>query len=161
MTNPSMPSSRFGRAPYRFMIIQLLLLGGLAAFEKFGIPRLRHQSDSQAAAAREQKTNALFQDSVEEDARREISVPLGGKIVKRHPQRLRATFSPQEAEATLGVPTTSTTDFRGGQHLTWLGTDHQLTASFNAGRLYCLAREDRATRHGVMVFESPWAWHPY
>ena len=81
--------------------------------------------------------------------------PLDGAIVKRHPQRLRSTFSPQEAESTLGVPDATTTDFGGGQHLTWLGTTHKLEASFNAGRLYCLALEDRATGHGVLVYDSP------
>ena len=161
MTDPFMSSSRFGRAPYRFVAIQILLLGGLAAFEKFGLPYLIRESASHAAAVREQKISTLFQDSVVEDVKREVSVPLGGTIVKRHPQRLRTTFSPQEAESTLGVPDATMIDFRGGQHLTWLGADHELSASFNAGRLYCLTWEDRATRHGVMVFESPRAWHPY
>lgn len=153
--------SSIGRAPYRFIMIQLLLLGGLVAFERFCLPGLLRDSAGKAAATREQRINALFQNSVVEDATREVSVPLRGTIVKRHPKRLCATFSPQEAETELGVPTTTTTDFRGGQHLTWLGTSHKLTASFNAGRLYCLTREDRATAHGEMVYESPKAWRPF
>jgi hypothetical protein len=59
------------------------------------------------------------------------------------------------------VPDSATTDFRGGQHLQWLGTTHQLEDSFNAGRLYCLQLQDRTTGHGVMVFDSFAAWHPY
>ena len=79
----------------------------------------------------------------------------------RHPQKLREAFTVEEAETALGLPDVATTDFRGGQHLTWIGATHQLTGSFNLGRLYCLGWEERATGHGVMVFESIWAWHPY
>ncbi|MGD1105126.1 MAG: hypothetical protein ABSA59_24040 [Terriglobia bacterium] len=161
ITIHSMPISSFGRAPRRVIVIQLLVLVGLIAFYRLYLPHRARDLAGRAAATREQKINALFQDSVVEDSTREISVPLEGVIVKRHPQRLRTTFSPQEAESTLGVPDATTTDFRGGQHLTWLGTAHKLAASFDAGRLYCLTLEDRATGHGVMVYESIWSWHPY
>jgi len=156
-----MRSSGFGRAPWRIFTIQLLILLGLAAFYKLYLPRHARDLAARAAATREQRINALFRESVVEDSTQEISVPLEGVVVKRHPQRLRTTFSPQEAESTLGVPDASTTDFRGGQHLTWLGTAHKFAASFNAGRLYCLTLEDRATGHGVMVYESATAWRPY
>lgn len=156
-----MPSSSFGRAPWRIIVIQLLILSGLVAFYKLYLPYRARDMAGRAAETREQRINALFKNSVEEDSTHEISVPLAGVIVKRHPQRLRTTFSPQEAESTLGIPDTTTTDFRGGQHLTWLGTAHKLEASFNAGRLYALSLEDRATGHGVLVYESIWAWHPY
>ena len=46
------------------------------------------------------------------------------------------------------------TDFRGGQHLTWIGTRHKLAASFNKGRLYALTFTDLTTGHGMQVFES-------
>jgi hypothetical protein len=156
-----MPCFSSGRALWRVIVIQVLLLLGLAVFYKLYLPHRARDLADRAAATREQKINALFQDSVEEDSAHEISVPLDGAIVKRHPQRLRTTFSPGEADFALGVPDASTTDFSGGQHLTWLGTTHKLVASFNTGRLYCLALEDRTTGHGVMVFESPWTWHPY
>jgi len=156
-----MRSLSFGRAPYRFMAIQLLLLCGLLVFYRFCLPHLMRNSAEQTAAARERKINTLFLSWVVEDATREVAVPLGGEIVKRHPWKLRVTLSPQEAETDLGIPTTSTTDFRGGQHLTWLGTGHKLTASFNAGRLYSLTWEDRATGHGEMVYESPTSWRPF
>jgi hypothetical protein len=153
--------SSFGRAPWRVIAIQVLIFAGLVAFYELYIPYRARDLAEHAAAAREQKINALFQDSVVEDSKQEIFVPLGGVVVKRHPQRLRATFSPQEAESTLGVPAITTTDFGGGQHLTWLGTAHKLTASFHVGRLYCLTLEDRGTGHGVMVYESPQSWRPY
>lgn len=156
-----MPSSSFGRAPWRIIVIQLLILSGLVAFYNLYLPYRARDLAGRAAATREQKINALFQDSVVEDSTHEISVPLEGVIVKRHPQRLRTTFSPQQAESTLGLPNAATPDFRGGQHLTWLGTSHKLEASFNAGHLYCLTFEDRATGHGVLVYESIWSWHPY
>ena len=153
--------SSFGRAPWRVILIQLLILAAIFAFYKLYLPHRAHDLAVNAAASREQKINALFQDSITEDSAHEISIPLEGVIVKRHPQRLRIALSPQDAESTLGVPDATTTDFQGGQHLTWLGTTHKLEASFNAGRLYCLALEDRATGHGVMVFESPSSWRPY
>jgi hypothetical protein len=156
-----MAPSTFGRAPWRIIVIQLLILLGLAAFFKSYLPHRARDLAGRAAATREQKINALFQASVEEDPAHEISVPVEGVIVKRHPQRLRATFSPQKAESALGVPDANTLDFRGGQHLTWLGTAHRLNASFQAGRLYCLSLEDRATGHGALVYESIWSWNPY
>ena len=153
--------STFGRVPWRVIVIQLLLLSGLAVFFKFYLPHHARELAGRAAIAREQKINALFQEAVVEDSAREISVPLEGAIVKRHPQRLRIELSPQGAESTLGLPDSATTDFRGGQHLTWIGTAHKFEASFSGGRLYCVKLEDRATGRGVMVFESIWAWHPY
>jgi hypothetical protein len=156
-----MPPSSFGRAPWRIIVIQLLILLGLVVFYRLYLPHRRAALASGAVANREQKITAFFQDAAKEDSTHEISVPLGGAIVKRHPQRLRTTFSPQEAESMLGTPDATRIDFRGGQHLTWLGTAHKLDASFNAGHLYALSLEDRATGHGVLVYESIWSWHPY
>ncbi|MGO8786409.1 MAG: hypothetical protein ACLQVL_03365 [Terriglobia bacterium] len=153
--------SSLGRAPWRVIAIQLLIVLGLVALYKIYLPRHARELAKREVAARELKINTIFRDSVEEDSTREISVPLDGAIVKRHPQRLRTTFSPQEAETTLGVPDVARTDFRGGQHLTWWGTTHKLEVSFDAGRLYCLNLEDRATGHGVLVYRSPELWHPY
>jgi hypothetical protein len=156
-----MPFSWEGRAPWRVIAIQVLILAGLAAFFKFYLPHRARDLAARAIASREQKIVALFQDAVVEDSAHEISVPLDGRIVKRHPQRLRTTFSPQEAETALGVPDASTTDFQGGQHLTWSGTSHTLEASFNAGRLYCLNLKEISSGHWVMVFEALESWHPY
>ena len=156
-----MITSSAGRAPWRIFAIQAGILLGLAIFCKLYFPYRARELARHGAAIREQRINTFFHDSVVDDSAEEISVPLDGAIVKRHPQRLRTTFSPQDAESTLGVPNTTMTDFRGGQHLTWLGSDHKLEAAFDAGRLYCLTFEDRATGHGVLVYESPQSWHPY
>jgi hypothetical protein len=137
-----------------------VIILALIAFFRFYLPRHSRAVAEQAAATREQKINSLFKDSVE-DSTEEISVPLDGAIVKRHPQRLRTRFSPDDAEAALGVPYSTMTDFAGGQHLTWFGTSHKFEAAFTAGRLYCLTLEDRATGHGVNVYESPQSWRPY
>jgi hypothetical protein len=153
--------STSGRAPWRVIIIQLFVLTGLAIFFKIYLPHHTRDMVAQAAATREEKINELFKDAVFDDSTHEISVPLQGDIVKRHPQRLRIALSPQGAESTLGAPDKSTVDFQGGQHLTWVGTTHILEGAFNSGRLYCLKLEDRSTGHGVMVFESIYAWHPY
>ena len=150
-----------GRAPWRFITIQAILLGGLLAFFTLFLPYYHRQSADREAGQREQRINALFENAVEQDTRQQISVPLDGAIVKRYPQKLRLALSPQEVENSLGIPARATTDFRGGQHLTWFGTSHKLEASFNAGRLYCLTLEDRLTGHGVMVYASPTSWHPY
>ena len=161
VTIPSMFTADTGRAPWRVIIIQVLLLSGLAVFFKIYLPYRARDAEAEAAAAREQRINALFENAVEKDTTREISVPLGGEIVKRHPQKLRLVLSPREVEDSLGLPAKITMDFRGGQHLMWLGTAHKLEASFNAGRLYCLTLEDLTTGRGVMVYASPTSWHPY
>ncbi|MGD0225620.1 MAG: hypothetical protein ABSF71_25105 [Terriglobia bacterium] len=152
---------RSGRAPWRVIVIQLVILLGILALYKVYLPYHERDLARRATAAREQKISAFFQDAVMEDSTREISAPVEGAIVKRHPQRLRLTFSPHETESKLGVPDAATSDFAGGQHLTWLGNAHKLEASFNAGHLYCLAFEARATGHGVLVYDSPESWHPY
>ena len=156
-----MTQSEAGGVPWRIFLIQLLLVAGLAVFLKFYLPHREREAVERARADREQKIGALFHDAVAEDAKHEISVPLNGAIVKRHPSRLRTTFSPRQAEVLLGAPDNVTADFAGGQHLTWIGTTHKLEASFNAGHLYCLTMEDRSTGHGEMVYESVWTWHPY
>lgn len=150
-----------GRAPWRVILVQVLLLSGLLLFFKFYLPYRERQSARQAVVTREQGIVAFFHDSVETDSDREISVPFDGELVKRHPERLRSLFSPRDAEAELGVPDATATDFSGGQHLTWVGTAHKLEISFNAGRLYCIALEDRGTGHGSLVYASYQLFHPY
>jgi hypothetical protein len=53
------------------------------------------------------------------------------------------------------------TDFRGGQHLTWIGPRHRLEASFDKGRLYALTLTDLQTGHGMQVFESSAEWRAF
>lgn len=156
-----MTTSECGRAPWRLFLIQLLVLAAILISIKLYIPRHERSLAAQASVAREEKINALFHDSILEDTSREVSVPLDGAMVKRHPWRLRTTFSPREAESALGVPNTSAVDFRGGQHLTWIGTSHKVEAAFDAGRLFCLTWEDLATHHGEQVYDSEDQWRPY
>ncbi|HTS69641.1 MAG TPA: hypothetical protein VMO17_11705, partial [Terriglobia bacterium] len=123
----------FGRVPWRFIVIQAAILLVLVGFFKFYLPREARRAEKQNTAVREQKILAFFQDSVEKDSTRELKPPTVGAESPLYPERLRTTFSPQDAESALGVPNTMTTDFRGGEHLTWIGTAHQLEAAFNAG----------------------------
>jgi hypothetical protein len=155
-----MPISDAGRAAWRIFLIQVAILLGLITAYKLYLPRHARELAARAAAAREKSIDALYQSSVEDSAS-EISVPLDGVIVKRHPQRLRTTLTTQEAESTLGIPDRNISDFRGGQHLTWVGTTHTLQAAFDAGRLYYLSLEDRATGHGARVYGSFDLWGPY
>jgi hypothetical protein len=141
-------------------LIQVLILAGLAVFLRSYLPHRAREAVKRNATEREEEISALFRESVD-DSPQEASVPLDGAIVKRHPQKLRDDFSPQHAESMLGVPDFTGTDFRGGQHLTWLGTAHKLVASFDAGHLYCLSLEDRATGHGAFVYRSFEMWRPY
>jgi hypothetical protein len=150
-----------GRVRWHVILVQLIILAGLVAFYMLCLPHLKREKAMREPVEREQKIEAFFQKAVVEDTMQEIAGPLKSAIVRRHPQKLRATFTVEEVEAVLGVPDVASTDFRGGQHLTWIGTAHKLQGSFNAGRLYCLAREDRSTGHGVMVFESIGTWHPF
>lgn len=150
-----------GGAPWRVIVVQLVLIAGVITFFSLYLPHRARVLARRAVADREQKINDLFGNAVKDDLDHEVSVPLNGEIEKRHPQVLTAVLSPQEVETQLGAPENSTTDFRGGEHLTWEGTAHKLVASFDKGRLYCLALEDRATGHGVMVYQTPEAWHPY
>ncbi len=156
-----MTHSESGNVPWRFILIQLLLLGGVLLFLKFYLPHHQRELEAQRLVQREQKITSFFQTSIVEDSSREISVPLDGAVVKRHPQRLRTTLSPEEVESELGVPNSTMTDFQNGQHLTWVGTTHRLEAAFDKGRLYCLTWEDLASHRGVLVYEDEDLWHPY
>ena len=156
-----MKDSDFGGAPWRIIIIQVLILSGLLIFFKFYLPNHERNLAAQADAAREQKITALFHDSVTEDAVNEIAVVFDGAIVKRHPKRLRTTFSPEEVQTILGVPNTSMVDFRGGQHLTWIGTAHKVEAAFDKGHLFCLTMEDLKTHRGELVYDSNDLYRPY
>jgi hypothetical protein len=149
-----MRKSEFGGAPWRLIAIQLAILAGLLIFFKFYLPHHARMAAAQASAARERKITTFFNDAVAEDTGREVSVPLDGSVVKRHPKRLRTTFGPDEAQTMLGVPNTSMVDFRGGQHLTWIGTTHKVEAAFDKGHLFCLTQEDLTTHRGELVYDS-------
>jgi hypothetical protein len=157
----SMTHSDSGNAPWRIILVQILLLGAVLIFLKVYLPHHQRQLEAERLVQREQKITSFFQNSVVEDSNREISVSLDGMIVKRHPQHLRTVYSPDDVETDLGAPQTSMTDFQGGQHLTWVGTGHRLEAAFTTGRLYCITWADLTTHRGVLVYESEDLWHPY
>jgi len=145
--------------PKRMMAIQFAILASLAAFYFLYLP---YRSGFQAAAEaqkRELKIEALSQSLVVEDTHSEVEATGGGGKV--HPQRLNRLPAVDEFVRTLGLPDRRTTDFRGGLHISWTGTEHSLEAAFDNGRLYCLRREDLRTGHGALVFESSTAWRPF
>jgi hypothetical protein len=156
-----MTHSDSGNAPWRMILIQLGLLVGLLVFFRFYLPHHERQLAAERVALREQKIAAFVQSEVIEDDDRQIPVFLDGEVVKRHPQRLRTTLSPDDVEENLGAPQTTMTDFSGGEHLSWVGTAHRLEAAFNKGRLYCVTYEDLSTHRGVLIYEDENQFHPY
>jgi hypothetical protein len=155
------PLSDSGRVPAKVIVSQVLIVAGLITWFKVYLPRAQRQQASLEASERERKIGNFFRWAVIEDPKREVQLPASDGEQRVHPQRLRRMPALDEIEQTLGVPTANTTDVRGGLHVTWTGTGHDLEASFDKGRLYCLKFEDRRTRHGTMVFESSLNWHPY
>jgi len=147
--------------PKRVALIQLALLASLAAFYLLYLPYREKSRAAAEAQEREQKIETLFQSLVVEDASREVEVPGTDGKTRAHPQRLTRTPPVDEVERALGLPDRRTTDFRSGLHLTWTGTEHQLEASFDRGRLYCLRLENLRSGHGALVFESSFGWHPF
>ncbi len=148
-----------GGVPIRAIAIQLALLAGIVAFYKLYLPHREKVLAAAAAAEREQRIHKLLPSLVVEDSTHEVPAPEGAG--RTHPQKLASTPTVDEVERALGAPDERSTDFRGGLHLVWLGTEHELEASFDQGRLYCLRVEDRRTGHGALIFESSWGWHPF
>ena len=150
-----------GAVPWRVILIQLAILASLAVFYFLYLPFREKSRAAAEAQERERGIQTLFRSLVVEDANREVEVPGTDGKTRAHPQRLTRTPPVDEVERALGLPDRRTTDFRGGLHLTWTGTEHQLEASFDRGRLYCLRLETLRTGHGTLVFESSFGWHPY
>jgi len=153
-----MPRSDSGRISKRAIAIQLVLIAGLIAFVKIYLPRMEKARADAQVSERESRIETLFHSLVAEDTGRTVETPGGGQA---HPQSLQSTPSQQEIEQALGGPDTSSTDFRGGLHLTWTGARHSLEASFDRGSLYCLTLTDRQTGHGESVFESSAQWQAF
>ncbi len=154
-----MRSCDSGAVPIRAIAIQLALLAGLVAFYKLYLPYRERVQAASAVEDREQRIQKLVSSLVVEDPTREIPAQDGSG--QTHPQKLASTPSVDDVQQALGVPNERTTDFRGGLHLIWSGTEHDLEASFDHGRLYCLRVEDRRTGHGALIFESSWGWHAF
>lgn len=140
-------------------MIQLGIAGALAAWFLVGLPRLKREWAAEETAKKEGRIHDLIQSLVAEDPARQL--PAGSPESYAHPQRLVSTPSEDEVKQALGATNGFSGDFRGGVHLTWTGTDHELEASFNNGRLYCLRVENIHTGHGALVFESSLDWRPF
>ena len=156
-----MAHSDSGKISTRAIVIQVVILivaAGLLAYVKVYLPRMEKAQAAAQIASRETHIKDFFDEMVAEDSSRTVEAPDVGET---HPQSLRSTPSVDEVQQALGAPDTSTTDFAGGLHLTWIGTGHTLEASFNHGQLYCLSLKDRSTGHGSNVYESSANWQPF
>jgi len=109
-------------------------------------------------ADREARIQAFARTMIVDDTTREVP---SGENAGKHPQKLLRQDSVDEVQTALGAPTSESRDFRGGQHLTWTGTDHRIEAAFDKGVLYNLMYEDVHTGHGVTVYESGAYWQTY
>jgi|YelNatPaOPRAMG01_1025707.scaffolds.fasta_scaffold32048_3 hypothetical protein len=153
-----MTISDFGRISKIAIAVQLVIIAGVLIFLKVYVPRAEKTRAAADLKSRESRIERFFNSTVAEDAGRTVASPDGSQA---HPQSLRSTPSVEEVQRALGGPDTSMTDYAGALHLTWIGTDHSLTAAFNHGRLYCLTLTDRRTGHGVNVYESSANWQPF
>ena len=152
---------RFGSVRTRVILVQAAIVVGVIAWYKFFLPGIQKERAAAEAARREQKIEALVQSMLIEAAGRENDAPATPGSTRHRPQRLRFMPPVDEVEQELGAPDTSMTDFRGGQHLTWVGTRHSLELSFDKGRLYALTLTDRQSGHGMQVFESAVQWRAF
>ena len=152
---------RFGSVRTRVILVQVAILAGVLAWYRIFLPGIQKERAAAEAARREQKIEALVQSMVIEAAGRENDAPPTPGSTRQHPQRLRFTPPVDAVEKELGAPDTSMTDFRGGQHLTWVGTRRSLELSFDKGRLYALTLTDLQTGHGMQVFESSAEWRAF
>jgi len=119
------------------ILVQVVIIAGLIGFLKFYLP---HREKAQAAARVAQRENHIEQF---------FNAIAGNSKSGTQSHNLRSTPSTRKVEQRLGPPDTSTTDFRGGLHLTWIGTRHSLQCSFNKGQLYYLTLTNRSTGESV------------
>jgi hypothetical protein len=150
-----------GKISTRVIVIQLVILifiAGVYAFVKIYVPQMEKARAAAELAERESRIQDFFDSMVAEDSSRAVEAPGVGRA---HPQSLRSTPEVGDVQQALGGPDTSTTDFAGGLHLTWIGTGHTLEASFNRGQLYALSFKDSSTGHGVNVYKSSAQWQPF
>jgi hypothetical protein len=151
----------FGSVRTRTIVIQVAIVAGVILWLTLGWPKIRKERAAAELARREQKIQSFLQSAVVEAGGEEIAVPTGEGVRRVRPQRLRITPAVGEVQQALGAPDRSMTDFRAGQHLIWLGTRHQLEASFDKGRLYAVTLTDLQTGHGITVYESSAQYRPF
>jgi hypothetical protein len=143
----------------RAIAIQLGIAGVLTVWFLVAWPQLKKEWAEGETARKEQKILSLVRSVVAEDPARDA--PNGSLPGFAHPQRLVSTPTESDVKAALGPTDGFSGDFRGGVHMTWIGTDHIVEASFDKQRLYCLKLENRHTGHGEMVFESSLEWRTF
>jgi hypothetical protein len=151
-------SSDSGATWKTIILAQLLIIAGVAAFYKFYLPGMEKRRAAAEVADREARIQAFARTMIVDDTTREVP---SGENAGKHPQKLLRQDSVDEVQTALGAPTSESRDFRGGQHLTWTGTDHRIEAAFDKGVLYSLMYEDVHTGHGVTVYESGAYWQTY
>ena len=145
----------------RTIIIQVAIFAAVILWLTLALPKIQKERAAAELARREQKIESFVQSAVVEAGDEEIAVPTVEGVRRVRPQRLRITPAVGEVQQALGAPDRSMTDFRGGQHLIWIGTRHQLEASFAKGRLFAVTLTDRQTGHGMTVYESSAQYRPF
>ena len=149
-----MTRSPFGSVRARVVFVQVVIIAGLIAYFKILVPRIEKARAAAETAKREETIRSFVQSVVVEAGGQEAEAPAKDGEASARAQRLRFTPSVSEVEQALGAPDQTMTDFRGGHHLTWIGTRHKLDVSFDKGRLYALTLSDLATGHGMTVYGS-------
>jgi hypothetical protein len=142
----------------RAIVIQAAIIVVLAAVLKFYVPGMEKRREAALIRERETRIQAFARTMIIDDPSRDIP---SGPNAGRHPQKLLRQDTVDEVQSALGAPTSESRDFRGGDHLTWTGTDHRLEAAFDKGVLYNLMYEDIHTGHGVTAYESGAYWQTY
>ncbi len=156
--NLLMSSRDSGAIWTRALLIQLTIILALAAVLKFYMPGMEKRREAAVVRDREARIQAFARTMIVTDTTRKIP---SGPNAGQHPQKLLHQDSLDEVQRALGAPTTESRDIRGGDHLTWAGTDHRMEAAFDRGVLYNLMYEDIRTGHGVTVYESAAEWQTY
>ena len=145
----------------KILLPQLAILLGLILYFKVALPRLEESQAEARVVARESAIESLLQTVTVEAANEKANTPAAVTAHSARPRRLRVTPEVEEIQRLLGSPGQNMTDFAGAQHLTWIGTNHKLVASFNKGRLYALTISDLAEEHGEKIYESSAQWQKF
>jgi len=147
------------RTRTKVILIQVAIGAGLIVYFKIALPKIEKAHLAARIAAREQAIGSFFQSSTMEVASEDAAPGRGASAGGA--RRLRVMPGVHEVQRQLGAPDQSMTDFAGAQHLTWIGRERKLLASFNKGRLYALTVSDLAGEHGERVFESSAQWQRF
>jgi hypothetical protein len=142
----------------RAVLIQLAIIVALAAVLKFYLPGMEKRREAAVVREREARIQAFARSTIVDDTTRDIPA---GPDAGKHPQKLLRQDTVDEVQTALGAPTSESRDFRGGDHLTWIGTDHRIEAAFDKGVLYNVMYADIRSGHGVTVYESSAYWQTF